>query len=137
MKRYMFEPVSQTSLIFSRPMNLKVWVADMGVLAVERLHFKCKTLHVPNLMHKLLKFYSTSLHCIPLDVVKGKICPTNVVWCMNQPSNMCHSWWVLSLYMKSVMFELGLNQNFLCHLWMIRARRLRKFWTVHYSYMFI
>ena len=51
-------------------MNLKVWVAHMGVLTVEQLHFKRQTLHVPNLMHKLLKFYSTSKHCIPLDIVK-------------------------------------------------------------------
>ena len=42
----------------------------MGVLAVERLHFKRQTLYVPNLMNKLLNFYSTSKRCIPLDIVK-------------------------------------------------------------------
>ena len=42
----------------------------MGILIVEQLRFKRKTSHVPNLMHKVLKFILTFKHCKPLNVVK-------------------------------------------------------------------
>ena len=44
----------------------------IGILTGERLRFKRRTSHVPNLMHKLLKFIFTGNHCRPLNVVKMK-----------------------------------------------------------------
>ena len=44
----------------------------IGILTGERLRFKRRTSHVPNLMHKLLKFTFTGNHCRPLNVVKMK-----------------------------------------------------------------
>ena len=57
-----------------RPMN-EDRVAHMEILTVERLNFKRRTVHVPNLMHKLLQFIFTAKHCRPLYIVK-----MNRVW---------------------------------------------------------
>ena len=42
----------------------------MGISTAERLRFKRRTSHVPNLMHKLLKFIFTCKHFRPLNIVK-------------------------------------------------------------------
>ena len=57
-----------------RPMN-EDRVAHMEISTVERLNFKRRTVHVPNLMHKLLQFIFTAKHCRPLYIVK-----MNRVW---------------------------------------------------------
>ena len=44
--------------------------AHIGILTGERPRFKRRTFHVPNLMHKLLKFIFTGNHCRPLNIVK-------------------------------------------------------------------
>ena len=44
--------------------------AHIGILTGERPRFKRRTSHVPNLMHKLLKFIFTGNHCRPLNIVK-------------------------------------------------------------------
>ena len=42
----------------------------MGILTVERLCFKCKTSHVPNIMHKLLKYIFSCKHFSLLNIGK-------------------------------------------------------------------
>ena len=47
------------------------WEAHMGISTAERLRsFKRRTSHVPNLMHKLLRFIFTCEHFIPLNIMK-------------------------------------------------------------------
>ena len=44
-------------------------VAHMGISTVERLRFKRRNSQEPKLMHKLLKFNFTGVHCRPLNIV--------------------------------------------------------------------
>ena len=41
----------------------------MGILTVEQLCFKHRASHVPNVVHKLLKFIFTCKHFRPLNIV--------------------------------------------------------------------
>ena len=74
MKRSTFESIKSVISTLGRPMN-EDRVAHMEISTVERLNFKRRTVHVPNLMHKLLQFIFTTKHCRPLYIVK-----MNRVW---------------------------------------------------------
>ena len=74
MKRSTFESIKSVISTLGRPMN-EDRVAHMEISTVERLNFKRRTVHVPNLMHKLLQFFFTTKHCRPLYIVK-----MNRVW---------------------------------------------------------
>ena len=56
------------------PINFEYFGVDspahIAILTGERPRFKLRTSHVPNLMHKLLKFTFTGNHCRPLNIVK-------------------------------------------------------------------
>ena len=69
MKRSTFESIKSVISNLGRPMN-EDRVAHMEISTVERLNVKRRTVHVPNLMHKLLQFIFTAKHCRPLYIVK-------------------------------------------------------------------
>ena len=65
----------------------------MKITTVERLRFKRRTFHVPNLMHKLLEFILKGELWRPLYIVKmnvGRRLVRCLVRCLNQPSNVHH-----------------------------------------------
>ena len=60
-----------------------VRVAHMGIMTVERLRFKRRTFHVPNLMHKLLELILNGELWRPLYIVKmnvGRRLVQRLVW---------------------------------------------------------
>ena len=69
----------------------------MGISTVEWFRFKRLTSHMPNLMHKLLKFIFTSKHFRPLYIVKMNLVQLIKfdVWINRQP---CIIWVDLNRY---------------------------------------
>ena len=86
----------------------------MGISTDERLRFKRRTSHVPNVMHKLLKFIFSCKHLRPLNILKmNRVRLINFdVW-INRRTYII---WVdlnryYVRYMKRSTFELGLTDN--------------------------
>ena len=70
MKRSAFESIKSDMSNLLRQWIKIEWPMHMGISTAERLRFKRRTSHVPNLMHKLLKFIFTCKHFRPLNIVK-------------------------------------------------------------------